>query len=226
MNQFRAASGVICTTTGFRLFEGLTTAEIVHKINAAMLSINSKLNDRPIEVRAAAVLRSGDVQIHTEARLMGNWLIEHKHEWAHLADKASVTSQIHHAILFNYVLVQTNVDSPEFIPDLCAQNDIDPKEVHAARWLNHPKDTGKTHGTIILYLYNKNLVSLLKRGGLYLDFNRLQSRKLDEAPLQCLKFLNLRQTTATFKDQMHCALCGEAHDSKSCVIYKKDQKCV
>lgn len=74
--------------------------------------------------RSASILKSGDVLMNMDNRLMKKWLLEHKHIWTRLAHEDPINSQTQYLVLFNYVPAELKVEEGDFPKKLSNQNNI------------------------------------------------------------------------------------------------------
>lgn len=225
INKFKAATLIIHKTPGLEPFKGLKNTEIVQCINDALRSVDAKTNGSPVLIRSASILKSGDVLMNMDNRFMKQWLLDHKHVWTKLAHKEFITSQTRYPILFNYVPADLDVEEENFPHKLSEQNDIPLELIHSVKWLKDPKDTRKTHGTIVLNLLDKDLAFKIGRGGLYADCNRLKSKQYIQGPTMCFNCLDLYHTHTSCNNDPYCSKCGDPHNSKDCANNDADQVC-
>lgn len=225
INKFKAATLIIHKTPGSEPFKGMKSSEIVLRINNALTSVNAKVNDNPVKIRGASILPSGDILMNMDNRLMKSWLLDNKHLWTRLAHEDFVTSQTRYPVLFNYAPADLDVDNTDFPRQISTENDIPLDMIHSVKWLKHPKDTGKKHGTIILNVLDKDLAHRLEKGGLYADCNRLKSRQYVQGPTMCFNCLDLHHTYSSCNGNALCAKCGDPHNTKDCANNDSDQVC-
>ncbi|KAG0148185.1 hypothetical protein CROQUDRAFT_419180 [Cronartium quercuum f. sp. fusiforme G11] len=121
---------------------------------------------------------------------MKNWLVENKHVWSRMAHKGFEVAQTKYLVIFNYVLADLKVESPNFINDISGQNSIPIEESHSVCWLIDLTTTKKKHSSIVINKLLKELAKLMERGGIYAECNRLRGKKYTQAPMMCFRCLN------------------------------------
>lgn len=225
INKFKAATLIIHKSPGSEPFKGMKSSEIVHRVNTALSSINATVQGSQVKIRGASILPSGDVLMNMDNRLMKTWLLDNKHVWTKLAHNDFETPQTRYPVLFNYVPADIDVDNEDFPQKISAENDIPVDLIHSVKWLKHPKDTGKRHGTIVLNLLDKELAHKLEKGGLYADCNRLRSKQYIQGPLMCFNCLDLHHTHSSCNNNPLCAKCGDPHNTRDCANNDSDQVC-
>lgn len=225
INKFKAATLIIHKTPGSEPFKGMKSAEIVLRINNALSSVNATVNGSPVKIRGASILPSGDVLMNMDNRLMKNWLLDNKHTWTKLAHSEFITAQTRYPVLFNFAPADLDVDNADFPQKISIENDIPIEMIHSVKWLKHPNDTGKKHGTIILSLLDKDLAHKLEKGGLYADCNRLKSKHYVQGPTMCFNCLDLNHTHSSCNSTPFCAKCGNPHNTKDCANNDSEQVC-
>lgn len=225
INKFKAATLIIHKTPGSEPFKGMKSSEIVLRINNALSSIDATVNGTPVKIRGASILPSGDILMNMDNRLMKSWLLDNKHIWTKLAHNDFITSQTRYPVLFNFAPADLDVDNPGFLQQISTENDIPIEMIHSAKWLTHPKDSGKKHGTIVLSLLDKELAHKLEKGGLYADCNRLKSKQYIQGPTMCFNCLDLHHTHSSCNSNAFCAKCGDSHNTKECANNDSEQVC-
>ncbi|KAG0145861.1 hypothetical protein CROQUDRAFT_45179 [Cronartium quercuum f. sp. fusiforme G11] len=87
INLFKSASPIIHKSPNKEPFKGMLSKSIVQSINAALITLQAKVDGKLVRVQSATLLKSGDIHINTDNHLMKNWLVEKKHVQSMMAHK-------------------------------------------------------------------------------------------------------------------------------------------
>ncbi|KAI7944207.1 hypothetical protein MJO28_011735 [Puccinia striiformis f. sp. tritici] len=98
--------------------------------------------------------------------------------------------------------------------------------IHSMRWLGHPKENGKAHGSIVMNLFNENTTKKIIKGGLFFDGRYFSSVTYKKSPTQCFQCLEVGQTVRYCKNTPMCKLCGDTHNSRDCIADIPHHNCV
>lgn len=120
-------------------FKNCTPTEIVDEVTKALKKVEAKIDDNPIEVKAAQLLPSGDVKLYTATRREANWLLNNRHTWSSLADPELITQPPKFPVILHSVPSHIGVECGVFAAKLADQNGWKSGVVHGARWLSNPK---------------------------------------------------------------------------------------
>ncbi|MBW0521962.1 hypothetical protein O181_061677 [Austropuccinia psidii MF-1] len=60
--------------------------EIINAINGALLKVNAKTDNTPVQIKAVTRFSSGDLRLLTRTKTEAKWLLINRNTWAHLAD--------------------------------------------------------------------------------------------------------------------------------------------
>lgn len=148
-------------------FKGLTANTIVEHVNSALEKVKAMIDDQPIKVKAAHVLPSGDIKFYTTTRKMAKWLLENRVTWSQLADPDLITQPTKYPVLLHAVPANAGVSSGVFQARLLDQNSLPSGSILDTQWLRDPKDTLKPHGTVVMNLGDKHLMSRIERCGVF-----------------------------------------------------------
>ncbi|KAA1097359.1 hypothetical protein PGT21_004022 [Puccinia graminis f. sp. tritici] len=116
---------------------------LVQRANEVLLRMDAQVNGEKISIRAAQVLKSGDVCFFSKNRAHQKWLMENKHIWSkevhpHLEATPSTFSVIAHGIPKSF-----NPLAPTSIPNLSAENNFNTGDLLRVKWLADNADTPK-----------------------------------------------------------------------------------
>ncbi|MBW0496568.1 hypothetical protein O181_036283 [Austropuccinia psidii MF-1] len=192
-NKFKKFDIVIQTKFGApKPCKRTSPQEACNKINKALMDVNANCNNTPVRIKAFTRYPSGDIKSYTKSRMEARWLLENRLAWTHRADPLFVTKS------------------------LLQQNDIRKEDVDRIRWLGHPKEEEKSHGSLVIYSTNKPLAHQILRGGLIFDGNFMQTMAYTSGPPQCFNCLKTAHQTFQCKGNPTCTKCGETHQSQDC----------
>ncbi|OAV88753.1 hypothetical protein PTTG_28929 [Puccinia triticina 1-1 BBBD Race 1] len=165
LNEFKPAFFIIRKTVpDSRPFFQMSPPEISMKFNRVLEEIEAKTDDgSPITTKGVARLSSGDFKFFTKTRFMANWLLEHKHEWTHLCDPALITPASTFPVILHSVPISFTPSNKSTLADLCKENLIHPDQIHSARWLGNPQANKKSHGSIIVNFFEKELARKIEK---------------------------------------------------------------
>jgi hypothetical protein len=142
----------------------MSSPEITTKVNRVLQEIKSKTNDGlAVTVKRIAQLTLGDLKFFTQSRFASNWLLEHKHEWTHLCDPSLITPPSTFPIILHSIPISFTPLNKSSLSELCKENRIHPDNVLSACWLGNPQDNKKSHGSIIVNFWNKNLARKIEK---------------------------------------------------------------
>ncbi|KAA1073022.1 hypothetical protein PGT21_050028 [Puccinia graminis f. sp. tritici] len=226
INRFKRGHTIIRSRPGTeKPFLNLSPMQIVTNVNQALSSINAKIDNSPVQVQAVTRFPSGDVKFITKNRTMARWLLEHKHTWTHLADPNFKTPMATFTVMIHSVPVEFDTKNDNHLETLCTQNDIPPDMIDNMRWLGQPQKNGKTHGTLLINVKDKQLARDIERGCLIIDGIPLKAAKYTPGPPQCFNCLEFGHPAYFCKTPPFCAKCGGKHNSKDCNIENPSGAC-
>ncbi|MBW0502315.1 hypothetical protein O181_042030 [Austropuccinia psidii MF-1] len=217
-NKFTKFSIVIRTKFGAtKPFKGKTTQESYNRVNKALMEVNAKYDNVPIRIRAIIKYPSGDIRLFTKTKAEAKWLLENRATWTHLADPFFVMSPLSHPVIAHSC--PTFID---FEDDICRnaflqQNEIEANKVLRIRWLGHPKEEEKSHGSIVIQLTDKTTAQQLLQGGLIFDGTFMQTMPYTPGPHQCFNCLKTGHQAYQCRDDPTCIKCGGKHTTQSCL---------
>jgi hypothetical protein len=114
------------------------SAFLVQRANKVLLKMNSKVNGKQIAIRAAQVLKSGDVCFYSTNKTHQRWLMDNKHVWSkevhpHLAATPSTFLVIAHRVPKTF-----NPTAPSSISKLNVENNFTKLRrsvlIYSSRW--------------------------------------------------------------------------------------------
>ncbi|KAG0147866.1 hypothetical protein CROQUDRAFT_42194, partial [Cronartium quercuum f. sp. fusiforme G11] len=124
INEFKSAKIIIRVPVDKDPCAKLEPKELTCKINAALLTINAKIDDNLIQVKGASRLPSGDLLIHTYNRIAARWILENCHCWTEIVHKDFTTMRPTFPVLLQSVPTKFNPADPNFIKELANQNHL------------------------------------------------------------------------------------------------------
>ncbi|MBW0484590.1 hypothetical protein O181_024305 [Austropuccinia psidii MF-1] len=216
-NKFKKHNIVIRPRFGQpKPFEGKTTQEIYNKINKALIDVNAKSDNNPIQIKAVIRYPSGDVKVFTKTRQEAVWLLNHRAEWTHLADPIFVTSPTLFPVIAHSCPTYLDLDDKANVENLLQQNEIEEKNVNKVRWIGHPREEEKTHGSIILHFMDKTTARHIIQGGLIFDGCFMRTMAYIPSIPQCFNCLKTGHMAHMCKEKPMCSKCGKEHISQNC----------
>ncbi|MBW0464774.1 hypothetical protein O181_004489 [Austropuccinia psidii MF-1] len=168
--------------------------EIINAINGALLKVNAKTDNTPVQIKAAIRFPSGDVRLFTRTRTEAKWLLLNQSTWTHLADPNFITSPNTYPILAHSHPTILDVEEEGNVKELLKQNKIERSQIHSVKWLGNPKTGNKSHGTLLLSILDKSLANLILEGGLVFNGAYLCTAPFQQSKPQgynCLKVEHL-----------------------------------
>ncbi|MBW0530018.1 hypothetical protein O181_069733 [Austropuccinia psidii MF-1] len=141
-------------------FQQENAEKIANKLIKALESINATVNGTPIEIKSFIRYTSGDVRLFTKGRAQAIWLLDNRPLWTHIADPLFTTTQALFPILVHSVPVHFDIDDDPSIEFFCEENDIPREKLKKIRWIGHPEDQKKIHGSFIMYMTDKELAGI------------------------------------------------------------------
>lgn len=207
-------------------FKDCAPTEIVEGVTKALRKVDAKVDDRPIEVKAAQLLPSGDIKLYTATRREANWLLNNRHVWSALADPELVTQPPKFPVILHSVPAHIGVECGVFAAKLADQNDWKTGVVQGARWLSNPKTTGKAFGSVVLNLYDQEISKRVESGGVYCDSYYIRGSHYKKSPTQCYKCLEIGHISSRCNNvDPICAHCSEAHETIDCPARDAPSRC-
>ncbi|OAV85286.1 hypothetical protein PTTG_30640, partial [Puccinia triticina 1-1 BBBD Race 1] len=166
LNEFKPAFFIIRKSIpDSRPFFQMSPLEITNKVNEVIKDIEAVTADgSTIKVKGAARLPSGDFKFFTQTRFAANWLLEHKHEWTHLCDPTLVTPASTFPVILHSVPISFTPSNKATLAELCRENNIHPDHIQSARWLGNPQANKKSHGSLIVNFFDKDLARKIEKG--------------------------------------------------------------
>ncbi|OAV89487.1 hypothetical protein PTTG_10281 [Puccinia triticina 1-1 BBBD Race 1] len=228
LNEFKPAFFVIRKSIpNSRPFFQMSPLEIINKVNDVLKDIEAVTMDGSnIKVKGVARLPSGDFKFFTQTRFAANWLLEHKHEWTHLCDSTLVTPASTFPVILHSVPISFTPSNKSTLAELCRENKIHPDHIHSARWLGNPQASKKSHGSLIVNFFDKDLARKIEKGSLFYNYLPLTGAHYKKSPLQCFQCLEIGHTAQICKNTPLCKHCGNPHNSKDCQSDIGSEKCV
>ncbi|KAI7944162.1 hypothetical protein MJO28_011690 [Puccinia striiformis f. sp. tritici] len=218
LNEFKPAFFIIRKTVpDSNLFFQKSPKEITQIVNDVLADIGAKTDDgKPITIRGTARLPSGDFKFFTHTRFAANWLRENKHEWTSKCDPTLITPPSNFQVILHSVPISFTPSNRASISDLCRENSIDSNVVQSIRWLGHPVEDSKSHGSVVMNLRDKDLANKIAKGHLFYNCLPLIGAQYKRSPLQCFKCLDIGHTAQLCKNNPLCKFCGDGHNSNEC----------
>ncbi|MBW0468751.1 hypothetical protein O181_008466 [Austropuccinia psidii MF-1] len=190
-NKFKKFSIVIRTKFGAtKPFKGITTQESYNRVNKALMEVNAKQDNNP--------------------------LLDNRATWTHLADPVFVTSPTTYPVIVHSCPTFLDFDDEICIKALLQQNEIPRDRVSRIRWLGHPKEEEKSHGSVVIQLTDKITAQQLLRGGLVFDGTFMRTMPYTSGPLQCFNCLKTGHQAYQCKKNPTCIKCGGDHTPQDC----------
>lgn len=207
-------------------FKGCTPSEIVEGVKKALQKIEAKIEDQPIDIKAAQLLPSGDIKLYTATTREASWLLNNRHLWTSLADPALITQPPKYPVILHSVLSNIGVECGVFAANLAEQNRWKSGVVQDARWLSNPKSTGKAFGSVVLNLLDQDITKRIERSGVFCDSYYIRGSQYKKSPTQCYKCLEVGHIASrcTNTDPI-CAHCSEAHETLECPAKDAPSRC-
>ncbi|MBW0522165.1 hypothetical protein O181_061880 [Austropuccinia psidii MF-1] len=190
--------------------------EITNAINGALLKVNAKTDNTPIQIRAVTRFPSGNIRLFTKTRMEAKWFLLNQNTWTHLADPDFITSPNTYPILAHSCPTILDIEDKRNVNELLKQNELDKSQIHSIKWLGNPRAADKAHGTLLLSVLDKSLVTLLLAGGLVFNGAYLQTAPFCQSEPQCFNCLKVGHLAYLCKLEPMCQKCGKAHQSKVC----------
>ncbi|MBW0469149.1 hypothetical protein O181_008864 [Austropuccinia psidii MF-1] len=216
-NKFKKFHIIIRTKFGApKPFKKTSPQEACNKINKALMDVNANVDNTPIQIKAFTRYPLGDIKLYTKKRIEARWLLENRASWTHRADPLFVTSPPTFPIIIHSCPTYMDVDDEICRNSLLQQNDIKKEEVNQIRWLGHPKEEEKSHGSIIIYFTNRPLAHQILQGGLIFDGNFMRAMTYTPGPPQCFKCLKTGHQAFQCKEEPTCTKCGGTHKPQDC----------
>ncbi|MBW0499330.1 hypothetical protein O181_039045 [Austropuccinia psidii MF-1] len=217
INKFKKYHIVIQTKFGTpKPFEKVSSQEACNTINKVLMEINATYENAPIRIRAFTRYPSGDIKLYTRLRAEARWLLENRATWTHRADPLFVTSPPTFPVIVHSCPTYVDVDDEICRNALLHQNEIEKKSVDKIRWLGHPKEKDKSHGSLIIYFTDKNLAQQVLRGGLTFDGSFMRTMAYTPGPTQCFNCLKTGHQAFQCKEDPTCSKCGGKHLPQDC----------
>ncbi|KAH9809154.1 hypothetical protein DFH28DRAFT_906209 [Melampsora americana] len=226
INEYKPSSLIIRRLPDTNPFPEMTPPEITSTINNVLKEIDAKLEDEQIQIKGVTRLQSGDLKIYAKSRAATKWLFEHKHKWTHKADPLLVTPPSKYPVILHSIPTIFDPTSVSFKTELCGENGIDQEKIQAIKWLGRPKEEGKTHGSIVLALFDKEVASKVEKGGLFLQNMYLPGARYNRPPMQCYRCLEMNHSARFCPNEPLCSSCGGSHESRTCNVEDTDLRCV
>ncbi|MBW0482641.1 hypothetical protein O181_022356 [Austropuccinia psidii MF-1] len=216
-NKFKKYHIVIRTKFGApKPFEKTSPQTACNTINKALMEINANYDNTPIRIRAFSRYPSGDIKLYTRSRAEARWLLENRARWTHLADPLFVMSPPTFPVIIHSCPTYVDVDDEICRNSILQQNEIKKEQVERIRWLGHPKEEEKSHGSLVIYFTDKNLAHQILRGGLIFDGNFMRTMIYSPGPPQCFNCLKTGHQAFQCKGDPTCSKCGDKHRPQDC----------
>lgn len=226
INQYKPSQVIIRAMKDKTPFSGLTANTIVERVNLALEKVKALVDEQPVKVRAAHALPSGDIKFYTTTRKMSRWLLENRTVWSQLADPELVTQPTKYPVLLHAVPANAGVTSGVFQARLLDQNSLASGSILDTRWLKDPKDTLKSHGTVVMNLVDKQLMQRVERCGVFHESHLLRATHYKKSPVQCFKCLELGHVAKRCRNSLPmCAICSDPHETEECMANNIPTRC-
>lgn len=143
-------------------------------------------------------------------------MLWNRHLWTSKVHKDFITSKPSYPVLLQSVPSSFDPSSTLFTKELTKQNRLPIDSICYCRWLTQPVGS-KKHGSVIVYVYNKELAQKIERGDLFLDGLCLPGKRFILSPLQCHHCQGIGHVANRCRHQAVCAKCGEGHNTRDCL---------
>jgi hypothetical protein len=143
---------------------------LVQRANKVLQKLGAKVDGESISIRAAEVLKSGDVCFFSTNKTHQKWLMDNKHIWTkdvhpHLAATPSTFSVIAHGVPKSF-----NPIAPASIGILSMENNFPEGNLIRIKWLAENFDESKNAGSIVLTFINKETAFRCEKTGVFLNY--------------------------------------------------------
>ncbi|MBW0521937.1 hypothetical protein O181_061652 [Austropuccinia psidii MF-1] len=216
-NKFKKYHIVICTKFGAQKpFKKTSPQAACNTINKALMEINANYDNTPIRIRAFTRYPSGDIKLYTRSRAEALWLLENRARWTHWADPLFLMSPPTFPVIIHSCPTYVDVDDEICRNSILKQNEIKKEQVDRIRWLGHPKEEEKSHGSLVIYFTDRNLAHQILWGGLIFDGNFMCTMIYSPGPPQCFNCLKIGHQAFQCKEDPTCSKCGDKHRPQDC----------
>ncbi|MBW0526189.1 hypothetical protein O181_065904 [Austropuccinia psidii MF-1] len=158
--------------------------------------------------------------------MQSRWLLGSRHLWTHLADPSFVTTQALYPILVHSVPTNFDVNAETEIVNFCEENKIPRENLKKIKWIGNPTEQKKAHGSILMFLEDRDLAERISKGDLAYRMTHLRPIAFSPGPPQCFNCLNIGHISQSCKNEALCANCGKKHNARECKVEKSDLLCV
>ncbi|POW06389.1 hypothetical protein PSTT_09021 [Puccinia striiformis] len=164
---------------------------LVQRANEVLAKLDAQVQGEKITIKAAQVLKSGDVCFFSKNHAQQKWLMENKHRWtkdvhAHLEASPSSFMVIAHGIPKDF-----DPTSQASIDKITVANNFGAGDLVRMKWLADNSTTPKQAGSIVLAFRNKETAARVEKTGIYLNWDHHRASRFIPRPPQCFKCLKM-----------------------------------
>ncbi|KAI7933658.1 hypothetical protein MJO28_011642 [Puccinia striiformis f. sp. tritici] len=234
LQTFKPGKAIIHSNPDHDDVRKLDCGFLVQRANEVLAKLDAQVQGEKITIKAAQVLKSGDVCFFSKNHAQQKWLMENKHQWTkdvheHLKASPSSFMVIAHGIPKEFdPTTQASIDK------ITVANNFSAEYLVRMKWLADNSSTSKQAGSVVLAFRNKETAARVEKTGIYLNWDHHRASRFIPRPPQCFKCLEMGRFGQWCREQARCSKCGEAHitkDSpkglgsiKSCVLCKEGLK--
>ncbi|KAI7941796.1 hypothetical protein MJO29_013870 [Puccinia striiformis f. sp. tritici] len=216
LQSFKPGKAIIHSNPNQDEIRKLDRGFLAQRANEVIAKLDAQVQGEPITIKAAQVLKSGDVIFFSKNRTQQKWLMENKHRWTKDVHEHLEATPSSFIIIAHGVPKDFNPENPSNLNLISAANNFGAGDLVKIKWLADNSATPKQASSIVLSLRNKETANRCVKSGIYLNWGHHRVTKFIPRPPQCWKCLKMGHFGQWCRENARCGKCGDEHITKDC----------
>ena len=151
--------------------QNLAQGFLVQRANEVLEKLDAKVEGERIAIRAAQVLKSGDVCFFSKNKAHQKWLMENKHTWSKQVHPDLKATPSTFFVIAHGIPKDFNPLAALAITKLSVENKFPEGDLVRVKWLADNSESPKQVGSIVLAFSKKELAACVEKSGLFFNYN-------------------------------------------------------
>ncbi|POW13265.1 hypothetical protein PSHT_07769 [Puccinia striiformis] len=165
LQSFKPGKAIIHSNPNQDEIRKLDRGFLSQRANEVIAKLDAQVQGEPITIKAAQVLKSGDVIFFSKNRTQQKWLMENKHRWTKDVHEHLEATPSSFIIIAHGVPKDFNPENPSNLNLISAANNFGAGDLVKIKWLADNSATPKQASSIVLSLRNKETANRCVKSG-------------------------------------------------------------
>jgi hypothetical protein len=216
LQSLKPGKAIIHSNPDFNDVQKLERGFLVQRANEVLAELDAQVQGEKITIKAAQVLKSGDVCFFSKNHAQQKWLMENKHRWTKNVHEHLEASPSSFMIIAHGIPKDFDPTSQVSIDKITVANNFSIGDLVKMKWLADNSETPKQAGSVVLSFRNKETALRCEKTGIFLNWDHHRCARFIPRPPQCFKCLKMGHFGQWCREKARCGKCGEGHVTKDC----------